>query len=156
MTTLNNEITTYNPEQIQQAQLATQSNLPTLTQHQKHFVPLTIEYWSPSETGEEKRVYVHSIGNHEVPDLETGDVKTLECVMLLEQRDGNVTRYINASRVLVGNIRDAIHRGEIIPNTTLTPIAIIYLGTAKNRSNAFSSSRWQITPLVPITEEQSS
>jgi len=151
----NTVLSRFNPKQLKQASLETQTFLPDLAQTQKHFVPLTIEYWSPSEVGEEKLVYVHSIGSHEVPDLETGKIKTLECVMLLEQRNGTVSRYINASRVLVGNIRDAIQRGEIVPNTTLTPLSISYLGSFKNRSNSFNSSRWQISPLVPMTQEAS-
>jgi len=152
---IGNTLTAFSDEEVNQANLSTQQDFPDLSVATKHIVPLSIEYWSPIEVGEEKLVYIHSIGSHDVPDLETSKVKTLECVMLLENNNGRMRRFINASRVLVGNIRDAIHRGEIIPATTLTPLAISYLGTAKNRSNAFSSSRWQIIPLIThIAEDQ--
>jgi len=149
----NKEIGIYSVKQVESANLDSQKSLPDLSQAKKHFVPLNIEYWSPEQAGEEKLVYIHSIGGHEVPDLETGEIKTLTCVMLLEKQDETVKRFINASRVLVGNIQDAINRGEIVPKTTLTPVAITFLGAFKNRSNAFSSNRWQIIPLINETSE---
>ena len=152
MTTQTTALNTFTADEMATAQLSTQQHFPDLTTAAKHIVPLSIEYWSPTEAGEEKLVYIHSIGDHDVPDLETGDIKTLECVMLLENSNGTIKRFINASRVLVGNIRDAVNRGEIIPATTLTPLSITYLGTRKNRSNAFSSSCWQIIPLVVANE----
>jgi len=147
------EVGIYSAEQVEQANLDSQNNLPDLTKAKRHFVPLNIEYWSPEKAGEEKLVYIHSIGNYKMPDLETGEIKELVCVMLLEKTDDQVKRFINASRVLVGNIQDAINRGEIIPKTTLTPISITFLGSFKNSSNAFSSNRWQIIPLINQTKE---
>ncbi len=87
-----------------------------------------------------------------MPDLETGEIKTLQCVMLIEKQKDTVKRFINASRVLVGNIQDAISRGEIVPKTTLTPVSITFLGSIKNRTNPFSSNRWQIVPLINQTK----
>jgi len=147
-TEVKKEIGVYSAEQVEQASLDAQNNLPDLTQAKRHFVPLNIEYWSPEQAGEEKLVYIHSIGKYEMPDLETKEIKELVCVMLLEKTDNQVKRFINASRVLVGNIQDAINRGEIVPKTTLTPVSITFLGSFKNSSNAFSSNRWQIIPLI--------
>ena len=142
------EVGIYSAKQVENAGLDIQKSLPDLSKSKKHFVPLNIDYWSPEATGEEKLVYIHSIGGHEVPDLETGEIKTLQCVMMIEKQKDTVKRFINASRVLVGNIQDAISRGEIVPKTTLTPVSITFLGSIKNRSNAFSSKRWQIVPLI--------
>ncbi len=143
----------YSAEQVAGSRLDDTKELPALTNARKHFVPLNVEYWSPAEAGDEKLVYIHSVGTHEVPDLETGELKPLLCVMMLENTGDKVQRIINASRVLVGNISDAIHRGEIVPNTTLTPVSITFLGAVRNTSNAFSSNRWQIIPLIIETVE---
>lgn len=123
----------------------------SLQKTNKHFVPLNIDYWSPKEAGEEKLVYIHGIDIHEVPDMDSGELKQLECVMLLERQDDTLKRLISASRILVGNIKDAIQRGEIIPNTTLTPVSITFLGKGTNSSNARMSNRWQIIPLIMPT-----
>jgi len=149
----NKEIGIYSAAQVESASLDAQKNLPDLSKAEKHFVPLNIDYWSPEKAGEEKLVYIHSIGGHDVPDLETGEIKTLQCVMMIEKQKDTVKRFINASRVLVGNIQDAISRGEIVPKTTLTPVSITFLGAFKNRSNAFSSNRWQIIPLINEASE---
>ena len=149
----NKEMGTYSDEQVEGASLDTQKSLPDLGKAKKHFVPLNIDYWSPEKPGEEKLVYIYSIGGHDVPDLETGEIKTLLCVMMLEKNTNTVKRFINASRVLVGNIQDAINRGEIVPNTILTPVSITFLGAIKNRSNAFSSNRWEIIPLINQVSE---
>lgn len=138
----------FTPEQIAGANIATQTSLPALTEAQKHFVPLSVEYWSPQVEGEEKFVYVAGIDFHDVPNMETGEINSVECVLLLEQKDDALCRFISASKVLVGNIKDAINRGEIVPMTVLTPVSIKYLGQKKNRSNAKLSNRWQIIPLV--------
>jgi len=149
----NKEVGIYSASQVESANLDAQKSLPDLSKSKKHFVPLNIDYWSPEKAGEEKLVYIHSIGGHDVPDLETGEIKTLQCVMMIEKQKDTVKRFINASRVLVGNIQDAISRGEIVPKTTLTPVSITFLGSLKNRSNSFSSNRWQIIPLINQTKE---
>jgi len=138
----------YSSSEIAESRIDDQDSLPDLAESQEHFVPLSVEYWSPQNEGEEKRVWVHSISNYEVPDLETGEVRALECVLLMEKNGDQVIRWINASRVLVGNISDAINRNEIIPGTVLTPVLIRFEGKKRNRSNPFSSNRWQIIPLV--------
>lgn len=138
----------FSPEQIEASQLDKAQSIPDLAAAQKHFMPSNVEYWSPSAEGEEKRVFVAGISMHEVIDMETSEVKMLECVMLLERQDDILMRYITASKVLVGNIKDAIQRQEIIPMSTLTPVAIKYLGQKKNKSNGKLSNRWLITPII--------
>ena len=138
----------YSAEQVAAADISNQSSLPSLVDVPKHFIPLSIEYWSPQAEGEEKLVYVAGIDFRDVPNMETGEINSLECVLLLEQQGDTLCRFISASKVLVGNIKDAINRGEIIPMTTLTPISIKFLGQKKNRSNAKLSNRFQIIPLI--------
>ena len=138
----------YTAEQLKDSALDAQKSLPDLSKAQRHFVPLTIEYWTPEKEGEEKLVYVHSVGLHEVPDMDTGELKQLECVLLLEKQGDQVRRFINAGRVLVGNIKEAIARGEIMAGTTLTPLSITYIGKKQNKSNARISNIWQIIPLI--------
>jgi hypothetical protein len=138
----------FSNEQIAASNLEAANSLPDLASTKRHFMPLSIEYWSPQNEGEEKLVFVAGINEHEVSDMETGEIKMLECVMLLERQGDSLVRFICASKVLVGNIRDAINRGEIIPMSTLTPVAIRFLGQKKNKSNAKLSNRWQITPLI--------
>ena len=138
----------FSEEQIKAANLSTATSLPDLATQQRHFVPLSTEYWTPQHEGEEKLVFIAGIDFHEVPDMETGEVRNLECVLMLERQGDVLMRFISASKVLVGNIRDAINRNEIIPMSTLTPVAIKFLGQKKNKSNAKLSNRWQIVPLI--------
>ena len=138
----------YSAEQVAAANIGNQTDLPALAEAPKHFIPLSVEYWSPQDEGEEKLVYVAGVDFHDVPDMETGEIKSIECVLLLEQQDNTLCRFISASRVLVGNIKDAITRGDIIPMTTLTPVSITFMGQKKNRSNAKLSNRWKIVPII--------
>ena len=138
----------YSAEQVAAANIGNQTDLPALAEAPKHFIPLSVEYWSPQVEGEEKLVYVAGVDFHDVPDMETGEIRAVECVLLLEQQDNTLCRFISASRVLVGNIKDAITRGDIIPMTTLTPVSITFMGQKKNRSNAKLSNRWKIVPII--------
>ena len=138
----------FSPEQIAASQLDTAQSIPDLAEAPKHFMPSNVEYWTPAAEGEEKRVFVAGISHHDVADMKTGEIRPLECVMLLERQGDSLMRYITASKVLVGNIKDAIQRQEIIPMSTLTPVAIKYMGQKKNKSNGKLSNRWLITPLV--------
>jgi hypothetical protein len=138
----------FTPEQIAEADIEKAEKLPDLTALKKHFMPLNVEYWAAKEEGETKNVFIAGIDFHEVPDLESGEIKSIECVLMLEPTEDSLMRYINASKVLVGSIRDSISRGDIQPMSTLTPVSITYLGQKKNRSNAKLSARWKITPLI--------
>lgn len=138
----------YSAEQVEAANIGNQTALPSLAEAPKHFIPLSVEYWSPQLEGEEKLVYVAGVDYHDVPDMETAEIRAVECVLLLEQQGDTLCRFISASRVLVGNIKDAIARGDIIPMTTLTPVSITFMGQKKNRSNAKLSNRWKIVPII--------
>lgn len=137
----------FSDAQMEAAQLDKQENLPDLNGAKRHFMPMTVEYWSPEKEGEEKEVYIAGVEHHEVPDMETAEIRSIECVLMLEKQGDKLVRYINASRILVGNIKEAIRRGEIVPMTVLTPVAIKYLGLKKTKSGK-NAARWQILPLI--------
>ncbi|MBS3953667.1 MAG: hypothetical protein KGZ88_12025 [Methylomicrobium sp.] len=139
--------TRHSAAKIADAHLDKQSQLPSLTDAKRHFMPMTVEYWSPEKEGEEKLVFIAGVEHHEVPDMETGEIKSIECVLMLENQGDKLVRYISASRILVGNIKEAIRRTEIVPMTTLTPVSIKYLGLKKTKSGK-NAARWQILPLI--------
>lgn len=139
----------WSAEQIQAASFELGAPIMALEAAEAIPLPLSTEYWSPEEAGESKRCYVAGIQETDIVDPQTGETKRMEAVFLLEVADdGKVRKLMNAGRVLVGNISDAIQRGQIVPGTALTPIQIAYLGQTKNRSNSRLSKRWEILPLV--------
>ncbi len=142
----------HTPEQIANADLSSATVLPKLVEAPTAPVPLSIQYWSPEVEGEFKRGWIVAVGMQEVSDLETSELKMLESVLFVEQADnGQMLRWFNSSKILVANIKSAIDRGELIPNTTLTPVQISYIGLKKNSKNAFKSKRFEILPLLVKT-----
>ncbi len=139
----------YTLEQIASSNLSSAKTLPLLSEAPVAPVPLSIQYWSPETEGEFKRGWVVGIGMQEVSDLETSELKMLESLFFVEQgENGQMIRWFNSSKILVANIKDAISRGELVPNTTLTPVQITYIGLKKNSKNAFKSKRFEILPLI--------
>jgi hypothetical protein len=139
----------FTPEQIKESIISDGTELPSLSQTRAAPVPLSVDYWSPDTEGDSKRGWIIGITSMEVPDMENGEIRDLESVLLVEEcDDGKKRRWFNASRVLVGNVKDAIRRGEIIPASILTPVQIVYRGQKKNRSNQRLSKRWEILPLI--------
>jgi len=138
----------FSEEQIAVSAIETATSLPVLENAKKHFMSLETEYWTPDQPGEEKLCWVFGILPQEMTDMETGEVKHVECVMLIERQDDTVKRFICASKILVASIKSAISAGVIIPASTLTPISIVYKGEVKNKNNAKKSKRWQVTPLI--------
>lgn len=138
----------FTAEQLEQSAIENAASLPSLSEAKKHFMSLETEYWTPEKEGEEKLCWVFGILPQEMTDMETGEAKHVECVMLVERQEDTVKRFICASKMLVASIKSAINSGIIVPASTLTPISIVYKGEVKNKSNAKKSKRWQITPLV--------
>ena len=149
--TANTRAPRFSDEQIAAAAIndAT-SELPSIVG--KHIKPspigLSVEYWSPEKEGETKHVWVLGIENREVIDMESGEAKLLECVLMVQHTDDSkLLRYYSASKILVGTIRSAIERGEIIPSTLLTPVAITYTGLKRTKSGR-NAARWEVRPLI--------
>ena len=142
--------TRFTDEQIAASSLHTDEDLPALAEAKAAPVPLSVEYWSASEEGESKRVWILGVEEREVLDVETAELKQVESVLFVEQTpDGMIKRFFCASRILVANIKDAIDRGEIIPGSRLTPIQITYVGERKNKRNASKKSKhFEILPLI--------
>jgi hypothetical protein len=139
----------FSADQIRAASFENGAAIPDLRQAEVIPLPVGTEYWSPENEGESKRVFVAGVGPTDIVDPQTGEVKQMGAVFLLEVgEDGKARKWMNAGRVLVGNISDAIKRGQIVPGTALTPVQITYLGTKKNRNNAKLSRRWEILPLA--------
>jgi hypothetical protein len=139
----------FSPDQIAAARIDEASDLPSLVDTKAAPVPLSVEYWSPENEGDSKRGWILGIEVLQVPDMETGEIKDMESVLFVEEGpDGKKSRYYNAGKVLVANVKDAINRGEIIPASILTPVQITYLGQKKNRSNSRLSKRFEILPLI--------
>jgi hypothetical protein len=142
----------FTAEQITQAHIHETSELPSLVETRAAPVPLSVEYWSPEKEGEFKRCWILGIEYMEVPDMQTGEIRELECVLLVEETpDGGKARYFNASKILVSNVKDAINRGEIVPRSILTPVQIAYLGL-KRCKNGNNAARWQILPLIVASQ----
>lgn len=142
-------VSRYTPELIAKSDLNSATELPLLAEAPSAPVPLSIQYWSPETEGEFKRGWVVGVSMQEVQDIETSELKLLESLLFVEQADnGQMLRWFNSSKILVANIKSAIERGEVIPNTTLTPVQITYTGQKKNSKNAFKSKRFEILPLI--------
>jgi hypothetical protein len=122
--------------------------MPMLAEAEAHPAPLTIEYWSPAAEGEFKNVFIFGVADGEVRDMKTKEIKIQECAYLIEQTDdGRLLRWHTAAAVLVGNIKSAISRNEIIPGTKLTPVRIIYKGLKRTKSGNNAAS-WEILRLI--------
>lgn len=141
----------YSDEQIAAAALdSTTAVAPKLADAPASPISMAESYWSPENEGESKVGFIKCIETKMMPDMETGEVKELECLVFIEEKpEGKgYESFISAARILVANVKDAIERGEIVPSTFLTPVRITYLGQKKNRSNAFKSGRWDIRRLM--------
>lgn len=141
------------PDQVEAANLDTAQSLPSLENATAHPAPLSIAYWSPTEAGESKSVFVFGVADAEIQDMETKEPKTAECVFLLEQTaDNQLLRWYSASKILVGSIKSAIDRGEILPGTYLTPVRITYKGLKRTKSGK-NAANWEILRLIISVQE---
>jgi hypothetical protein len=139
----------FTDEQIAASMIKKEADIPSIKDHSALLVPLIIQYWSPESEGESKRCWILGINEQEVADITTGELKMLECVLLVEETpEGKKVRYINGSKTLVGQVQALMDRKIIVPCNALYPVKITYLGTKKNRKNSFRSARWEIVPLV--------
>lgn len=147
----------FTPAQVQAASLESGTAIPALAEAKVIPLPIGTEYWSPEAEGETKRCYVAGIEEAEIVDPNTGEVRRMPAVMLLEviedEKGRRAAKWMNAGKVLVGNIQSAIDRGQIVPGTALTPVQITYLGQKRNRSNSKLSNRWEILPLIVASAE---
>lgn len=101
---------------------------------------LVDEYWKPELEGEFKNLFFLEIGEREVLDNETNEVKNLSCAIFLEKTATGVQTISNGSKRLVGIFEGGrIQRG--------TALRITYKGEKKNSTNSFKSHTWSVKPL---------
>jgi hypothetical protein len=105
-------------------------------------IDLMSDYWTPTKTGEKKRVFFVRIAPRKVIDQQDPNkVIELDCAYFLENVDGEVRSISNGSKRLVGAL-------ESINAQNGMPFEITYLGKKRNRTNSFSSDDWSIKPLL--------
>ena len=95
--------------------------------------------------GDKFRCFYAGIKTREQTNTETGEVKTMDCAMLITQREGRTVTLESAASVLVRTLQESGRNGLITPFVSM--LEITYLGKQKNKTNAFSSARWDIRQL---------
>jgi len=136
------------------------TEFPALHGEDVRIVPasLSIDYWSPSEPGEQKRVWIIGIAPMPVMqiDFSTGEqlgTADMDCVCFLEEKpDGSRSRGYTSARLLLSYVNAAIARAEIIPGKVMAPVIITYLGKKTTKSRR-QISAWDIRPLIVATQE---
>ena len=140
-------------EQLIAAQITSGTALPSIKSAQAAPVPLSVDFWSPQTIGEQKRGWILGIEYMDVPqkNFDTGEITgmaEMECVLFVEETStGMKSRWYTSARLLVSYVKAAIQRGEIVPNSLLTPVQISYRGT-KTAKNGRKPSDWEILPLI--------
>lgn len=118
-----------------------EGDLPSLQNADVTPIDLMSDYWSPTEVGEQKRVFFVRIEESQVLSQESAELIDLECALFIEQTPkGEAKQIRNASRRLVGALQ--AHQVQ-----TGTPLLITYMGKKRNRTNSFQSDSWSIKPL---------
>lgn len=126
--------------------LTTIDKLPNLHEAKTSPRELSSTYWTPDNPGEYKVGVVLEI-KQEKYENESGETIDLPCVIMLSQeQDGSFNTIRNGSKRLVATILDAIESGEVV--FTKTPVRITYAGKVRNKTNAYSSDRWSVKPIL--------
>lgn len=123
--------------------IAAFQNLPDLSAAEVAPVELSGEYWSPTVTGESKRVFFYSLDTELVIEPETGESRELTVVKFVENVGGELRAIRNGSRRLVGvfeQLASRIKQGDAFE--------ITYLGKKKNLNNSFKSDNWSVKSLI--------
>lgn len=136
-------------------QLSTK-NLPDLNQAEESIISFSPEYLDVDviEKGWSIRCFYLGIEEREQLDAATGEAKNLRCVLLAAQEKEGIKVYESAARALVGTLEEKEKRGLITPKETA--LKITFLGKKKNKTNGFSSAKWDIRLLyvnAPILNE---
>ena len=131
--------------------LDTAAALPNLNGMITHPAPLSIQYWGGETPGEYKDVYIFGIGLADVMSMETKELKPMECVFMVEiTPEGEIIRWYSAAVKLVGDVKVAISRGDILtplPGQSATGVRIVYEGK-REMPNKHHMSVWKILKLI--------
>tara|TARA_A100000164_G_scaffold380669_1_gene428971 strand:- start:29 stop:448 length:420 start_codon:yes stop_codon:yes gene_type:complete len=126
--------------------LANLNQLPNLHEAQVSQRELSSTYWTPENEGEYKVGVIFEIKEESYEDQQ-GEVIKLPCIIMLSQeKDGSFNTIRNGSKRLVATIENAIESGEVALRST--PVKVAYLGKQRNKTNAFSSDRWSVKPII--------
>jgi len=109
-------------------------------------VPMSLssEYWTPeaehegmrTEKSQRNMFFLGVITTTDV-DQDTGEQKTMKAAYFLWKRNGVVLRVRNATARLIGTMQDNnIPVGQ--------GVEVTYLGKEKNKTNSFSSDKWDV------------
>jgi len=132
---------------INSNEVAVLDSLPNLHKAKVSQRELSSIYWTPEAEGEYKVGVVMEIQNSTYTDEKSGEDIILPCIIMLSQEeDGAFSTIHNGSKRLVATIEAAIESGEVVLKNT--PVRIAYIGKQKNKTNAFSSDRWSIKPII--------
>ncbi len=131
-------------------------SLPDLNQAEESIISFSPEYLDVDalEKGWSMRCFYLGIEDREQLDSDTGEAKTLRCVLLAAQEKDGIKVYESAARALVGTLEEKEKRGVITPKETA--LKITFLGKKKNKTNGFSSAKWDIRLLyvnAPVLSE---
>ena len=92
--------------------------------------------------------WVMGIAPRDVIDYKTGEIRSMSTVLILaELEDGTKQRIVSAATILVGQLSEAISRGEIIPGSMDTPIKITYMGLVRTKYTGKNAADWRIERL---------
>ncbi len=118
--------------------------LPDLNKAEESIISFSPEYLDVDalEKGWSMRCFYLGIEDREQLDNDTGEAKTLRCVLLAAQEETGIKVYESAARALVGTLEEKEKRGLIAPKETA--LKITFLGKKKNKTNGFSSAKWDI------------
>ena len=116
--------------------------IPSLDDYVPASVDLSSDYWTPTESGEKRRMVFWGVEKRLVPSQDD-PAKTveLECCIFLEPQGKGYRTVEQGSKRLV-----AAFQNNDVPQGT--PFEIVYLGKKRNKSNAFQSDHWSIVELA--------
>ena len=119
-------------------------SLPDLNQAEESVISFSPEYLDVDaiEKGWSIRCFYLGVEEREQLDAATGEAKNLRCVLLAAQEKEGIKVYESAARALVGTLEEKEKRGLITPKETA--LKITFLGKKKNKTNGFSSAKWDI------------
>ena len=122
------------------------NTLPNLHKAEVSPRELSSEYWTPEESGEYKVGVVMEVKEEKYVN-EGGEEIKLPCIIMLAQDEkGDFNTIRNGSKRLVATILDSMDSNEVVFGKT--PVKIVFLGKKRNKTNAFSSDRWSVKPIV--------
>lgn len=138
--------------QEQTTEISTIPVLPSLADAEVSPVSITATYLDVDELdkGWSIRCFYGGLSerDHEVVDKDSGEIeiKKLKSVMMITQsEDGGMMTYESAAAVLVSTLEEKEKQGLL--TMYKSAFQLTFLGKKKNKTNGFSSARWDVRML---------